>query len=351
MANQAQNPVLLSGVHVSRYNLQNQVQQLVEKINLPVATMMMGKGSFDERHNNFIGLYAGSLGNPQVQNIIEGSDCILAVGTQWSDYNTGSFTARLNPVNIIDIQPEKVTVGMATYENILIQDLLNALPGSINKKMSSVPQVSFSYDYDYSNADEPVTAKYYYPRIQKMLKDNDIIIADAGTFQFGSALLKLPKGATYITQGGWGSIGYGTPATFGACMADKNRRVILFVGDGSNQMTVQEFSSMLTNKCKPIIFLVNNREYTIEKYLNAAPRPALYNNIALWDYSKLLEAFGGDFFSARVHTNRELDDAIRQAEMLCSQKLCLLEIFTPQMDAPDIVHKMKNVVEQLEKQM
>lgn len=348
---QSQNPVLLSGIHVSRYNLQARVQQLAEKINLPVATMMMGKGSFDERHKNFIGLYAGSLGNTQVQNIVETSDCVLAVGTNWSDYNTGIFTARINPVKLIDIQPNKVSVGMTVYENVLIQDILSELPGRINKQMPSIPQVNFSYENDYPYMEEPVTARYYYPRIQKMLRENDILVADAGSFQFGSALFKLPRGATYITQGGWGSIGYGTPATFGACMADKNRRVILFVGDGSNQMTVQEFSSMLVNKCKPIIFLVNNSEYTIEKYLNAAPKPAPYNNIASWDYSKLLEAFGGDFFSAKVHTNKELDAAIKQAETLCSQKLCLIELFAPQMDAPEIVHKMKSVVEQMAKQM
>ena len=351
MVNQSQNPVLLSGMHVSRYNLQAQVQQLAEKINLPVATMMMGKGSFDERNKNFIGLYAGSLGNTQVQNIVEASDCLLAVGTNWSDYNTGIFTARVNPVNLIDIQPDKVIVGMAAYENVLIQDILSELPARINKHIPSIPAVSFSYDNDYNHMEEPVTAKYYYPRIQKMLKENDILVADAGTFQFGSALFKLPKGATYITQGGWGSIGYGTPAAFGACVADKNRRVILFVGDGSNQMTVQEFSSMLVNKCKPIIFLVNNKEYTIEKYLNSAPKPAQYNNIAAWDYAKLLEAFGGDFFSVKVHTNRDLDTAIKQAETLCSQKLCLIELFTPQMDAPEIVHKMKSIVDQAEKQM
>ncbi len=351
MVNQSQNPVLLSGMHVSRYNLQAQVQQLVEKINLPVATMMMGKGSFDERHKNFIGLYAGSLGSTQVQNIVEASDCLLAVGTSWSDYNTGIFTARVNPVNIIDIQPDKVIVGMAAYENVLIQDILSELPARINKHIPSIPVVSFSYDNDYTLMEEPVTAKYYYPRIQKMLKENDILVADAGTFQFGSALFKLPKGATYITQGGWGSIGYGTPAAFGACVADKNRRVILFVGDGSNQMTVQEFSSMLVNNCRPIIFLVNNMEYTIEKYLNSAPKPAQYNNIAAWDYAKLLEAFGGDFFSVKVHTNRELDTAIKQAETLCSGKLCLIELFTPQMDAPEIVHKMKSIVDQAEKQM
>ena len=351
MMDQSQNPVLLSGIHVSRYNLQAQVQQLAEKINLPVATMMMGKGSFDERHKNFIGLYAGSLGNTQVQNIVETSDCVLAVGTNWSDYNTGIFTARINPVKLIDIQPDKVSVGMTVYENVLIQDILSELPGRINKQMPSLPQVNFSYENDYPYMEEPVTARYYYPRIQKMLRENDILVADAGSFQFGSALFKLPRGATYITQGGWGSIGYGTPATFGACMADKNRRVILFVGDGSNQMTVQEFSSMLANNCKPIIFLVNNSEYTIEKYLNAAPKPAPYNNIASWDYAKLLEAFGGDFFSAKVHTNKELDAAIKQAETLCSQKLCLIELFAPQMDAPEIVHKMKSVVEQMAKQM
>lgn len=351
MMDQSQNPVLLSGIHVSRYNLQAQVQQLAEKINLPVATMMMGKGSFDERHKNFIGLYAGSLGNTQVQNIVETSDCVLAVGTNWSDYNTGIFTARINPVKLIDIQPDKVSVGMTVYENVLIQDILSELPGRINKQMPSLPQVNFSYENDYPYMEEPVTARYYYPRIQKMLRENDILVADAGSFQFGSALFKLPRGATYITQGGWGSIGYGTPATFGACMADKNRRVILFVGDGSNQMTVQEFSSMLVNKCKPIIFLVNNSEYTIEKYLNTAPKPAPYNNIASWDYAKLLEAFGGDFFSAKVHTNKELDAAIKQAETLCSQKLCLIELFAPKMDAPEIVHKMRGVVEQMAKQM
>ncbi len=348
---QSQSPVLLSGIHVSRYNLQAQVQQLVEKINLPVATMMMGKGSFDERHKNFIGLYAGSLGNTQVQNIVETSDCVLAVGTNWSDYNTGAFTARVNPLNLIDIQSDKVNVGMTAYENVLIQDILNELTGRVNKQMPSIPKVSFSYENDYPYLEEPVTARYYYPRIQKMLKESDILVADAGSFQFGSALFKLPKGATYITQGGWGSIGYGTPATFGACMADKNRRVILFVGDGSNQMTVQEFSSMLANNCKPIIFLVNNSEYTIEKYLNTAPKPAPYNNIASWDYAKLLEAFGGDFFAAKVYTNKELDTAIEQAEAMCSRKLCLIELFAPQMDAPEIVHKMKNVVEQMAKQM
>lgn len=347
--NQAQRPVLISGVHVSRYNLQAQVQQLADKMNLLVATMMMGKGSFDERHKNFIGLYAGELGSKEVQSIIEASDCILAIGTMWSDYNTGSFTAKLNPLNIIELQPDSVKIGMTVYENILIQDMLNELLTKINKRTTYVRTAASPYSDDNISLDEDVSSKYYYPRFQKMLKENDIVIADAGTFEFGIAQLKLPKGATYITQGGWGSIGYGTPAAFGACIAAKNRRVILFVGDGSNQMTVQEVSSMLHNNCKPIIFLVNNKEYTIEKYLNVAQKNTHYNDLPLWDYSKLITAFGGDSYTARVYTNRELDEAIQKAEVQCNERLCLIEIYAPKMDAPPIVHKMTKVLEQMQK--
>ena len=238
---------------------------------------------------------------------------------------------------------------MAVYENILIQDMLNELLARINKKIDYVRAAASPYGDDNISLDEDVSSKYYYPRFQKMLKENDILIADAGTFEFGIAQLKLPKGATYITQGGWGSIGYGTPAAFGACIAAKNRRVILFVGDGSNQMTVQEISSMLHNNCKPIIFLVNNKEYTIEKYLNVAEKNTHYNDLPLWDYSKLITAFGGDSFTAKVYTNRELDEAIKKAEVQCNERLCLIEIYAPQMDAPPIVHKMTKVLEQMQK--
>ena len=344
----AQKAVLISGVNVSRYNLQTQIQQIVEKLNLPVAAMMMGKGSFDESHKNYIGLYAGSLGSPEVQNNVESSDCIIAVGTKWSNYNTGMFTAKLNPLNIIEIQPNRVKVGMSVYENILIQDLLEEFITKIDKKMNFTSTADFPYDYSYDRLEEKVSSEYYYPRFQKMFKENDIIIADSGTFQFGVSQLKLPKGATYINQGGWGSIGYGIPAAFGASMADRNRRVVLFVGDGSAQMSVQELSSMLYHHCKPILFLINNSEYTIEKYLNVGEQQTQYNDIPYWDYSKLLAAIGEDFFTAKVYTNRELDEAIKQAEVQCNQRLCLIEIFAPQMDVPVIIQKMTDLLEQMQ---
>ncbi|MDP4091404.1 MAG: thiamine pyrophosphate-binding protein [Bacillota bacterium] len=345
----AQSPVLLPDIYVLRYNLQAQVQEIAEKLNVPVATMIMGKGSFDEIHKNYIGLYAGNLGTPEVQNIVESSDCILAVGPIWSDYNTGSFTANINPVNLIEIQPDYVKIGIAMYENIMIEDMLRELAVIISCKTAAVPGITFPYDNNNVSLDEDVSSNYYYPRFQQMLKENDILIADAGNFEFGLSQLRLPKGAVYITQGGWGSIGYGTPAAFGSCMAAKDRRVLLFVGDGSHQMTTQEVSSMLTNGCKPIIFLVNNQEYTVEKYLNVKNKQTHYNDIPEWNYSKLLEAYGGDAYKVKVYTNRELDAAISTAEEQCRHRLCLIEIYAPKMDAPVMVLKSNHLLEEKQK--
>jgi indolepyruvate decarboxylase len=125
--------------------------------------------------------------------------------------------------------------------------------------------------------------------------------------------------------------------------------VLLFTGDGSLQLTVQELSSMLKNGCKPIIFVLNNMGYTIEKYINT-PQQAAYNDVPNWDYTKLPEVFGGSVFVARANTDKELDDAILQAEEQCKTKLCLIELVAPPMDAPEIVHKMRSVLEQMQKQ-
>lgn len=347
---QAQNPVLLSDVYVLRYNLQTKVQEIVEKMNIPVATMMMGKGSFDESHKNYIGSYAGEFGSAQVRNVIEAADCILAIGPIWNDYNTGSFTAKLNPLNIIEIQPTYVKVGMTVYENIQIQDMLNELLNIVDKRESATPAVTFPYDQGYTELNEDISTKYYYPRFQQMIKENDIVITETGTLGFGLTQIKLAKGVTYIGQGGWGSIGFATPAAFGACIGDRGRRVILFTGDGSHQLTAQEVSSMVYNNCKPIIFLLNNKIYTIEAYINV-PTETKYNDIPDWDYTKLLEVYGGNVFTAKVYTNKELDEAIKHAEEQCKEKLCFIEMFADPMDAPTIVHNMHQFLEEKQKQM
>lgn len=348
MLHAAHRPVLISDLFVFRYGVEKKVEQLADTLNIPVATMMMGKGSYDESKSNFIGFYSGSVGSDEVRSIVEASDCVLAVGALWNDYNTGYFTSALNPLQVINILPGFTKVGRAVFENITMEDILNALISSSTPKNVDIPQITFPFDDGAMPTDNALTAKYYYPRIQKMLCENDIVIAEAGTLANGLAQLRLKKGTTYITQGGWGSIGYATPAAFGAAMAAKDRRVLLFTGDGALQLSVQELSPMLKNGCKPLIFVLNNSGYTIEKYINT-PTQTQYNDIPPWDYQKLLEAFGANAFVVRAFTEIGFDDAILQAEEQSGSKLCLIEMVVPPMDAPEIVHKMRTVLEEMKK--
>ncbi|MWV42896.1 alpha-keto acid decarboxylase family protein [Paenibacillus sp. HJL G12] len=351
MLNQSKNTVILADVKTMRFHLQEYVRKLAESMNVPVASTLFGKGAFDESHPLFLGMYGGAFGSPEVRTAVENADCVITVGLVWADTNTANFTAQLNPLRTVDIQPDRVKVGAAEYPSVMAADILLALQKVGYKEDSAANPSPAPYDPMVGNPDDPLSAASYYPRFQRMLKEGDVVVVETGTFFYGMSQVKLPRGVTYIAEGGWQSIGYATPSAYGACIAAPTRRVLLFTGDGSLQLTAQEISSMLYYGCKPIIFVLNNDGYTIEKYLNVKTENQTYNKIPKWSYTKLAEAFGGDAYTVTVRTNRELDDAISRAEQECSRELCIIEmIVSDPMDGPDYMHKMRDYMEKQEKQ-
>ncbi|MDR0268108.1 thiamine pyrophosphate-binding protein [Paenibacillus sp.] len=350
MLNQAQKTVLLVDVKTQRFHLQEYIRKLAESMNVPVASTMFGKGAFDESHPLFIGVYGGDFGSSEVRNTVENADCVIAVGLVWADSNTADFTAKLNPLQLIEVQPDKAKVGEAEYLNVLAEDILLALQSTGYKLQGTVSKGTGPYDRLVGQPDELLSAVSYYPRLQRLLKEGDIVVVETGTFYYGMGQIKLPRGVTYIVEGGWQSIGYATPSAYGACIAEPTKRILLFTGDGSLQLTAQEISSMLYYGCKPVIFVLNNDGYTIEKYLNVKTENQTYNKVPKWSYTKLAEAFGGDAFTVTVHTNGELDEAINRAETECGRRLCIIEmIASDPMDAPDYMLKMRDYMEQQEK--
>ncbi|MGF7047367.1 indolepyruvate decarboxylase [Paenibacillus sp. DS2015] len=351
LLSQSQNTVLLADVKTIRFGLQVSVRKLAESMNIPVASTLYGKSAFDESHPLFIGMYGGAFGSPAVRSTVESADCIIAVGLVSADTNMANFTAKLNPLQMVEIQPNMVKVGEAEYPNVQAVDMLFALQNIGHKQQSPVMKGTFPYDKMTDKPDDYISAVSYYPRFQHMLKEGDIVIAETGTFYYGMTQVRLPRDVTFIAQGGWQSIGYATPSAYGACIAAPNRRILLFTGDGSLQLTVQEISSMLYYDCKPIIFVLNNYGYTIEKYLNVKTEDQQYNQVPNWSYTKLAEAFGGEAFTVTVRSNKELDTAISRAETECNHKLCLIEmIVSDPLDAPEYMHNMRRYMEQQEKQ-
>jgi indolepyruvate decarboxylase len=123
----------------------------------------------------------------------------------------------------------------------------------------------------------------------------------------------LPARASFHNQTLWGSIGWATPASFGAAVAAPSKRVVLVTGDGSHQLTAQEIGQFGRLGLKPIIFVLNNSGYLIERLLCKDPG-ICYNDIAPWRYSELPHALGCEgWFTARVTTCGEFDEALERA--------------------------------------
>jgi indolepyruvate decarboxylase len=310
---EARTACFLPGILLARTGLQAAMTALVDASGLPFATMFMDKSVLDEQHPNYIGMYDGALLDEEVRAYVESCDLVLEIGTMLSDFNSGAFTAKLDPGKTISITHHRTQVGGKTFFSVEMGDVLAALAQKVTKRNDlKGPRVS-SLGAVVGNGADPITAASLYPRWANFLRPNDLLVAETGTASMGLGFAQLPGGATFHNQTLWGSIGWATPAAFGTAVAAPDRRVVLVTGDGSHQLTAQEVSQFGRLGLKPVIFVLNNSGYLIERLLCKNPAIA-YNDVAPWRYSELPRALGCDgWFTARVATCGELDEALKTA--------------------------------------
>jgi indolepyruvate decarboxylase len=336
----ANRPVVIVDSKIGRFGLQDEVRQLVEKANLPVATLAMGKGVFNEQHPNFIGTYNGKLIAPETSRLVENADLLITLGCMLNDTNSAAFTVQREPGRTINVQEDHVNVRRARYDGVQMGDLLTALVKEVEPHAEAIPQVPPEIaESTESNASAPMTYDYLLARMQTFIQSGDTVMVETGSVAEGSIQLRLPNDVQYQNQGLWMSIGYATPATVGAGLAAPDRRLLLLTGDGSHQLTAQAVGTMHRFGLKPIIILINNDGYTIERYLCDDPMDS-FNDIGKWNYSKLPEAFGiGDALVATTRTVGEFGEALNAAE--ASGKLSYIEVVLEAMDAPEVMRRIR----------
>ncbi|WP_319469770.1 thiamine pyrophosphate-binding protein [uncultured Pseudodesulfovibrio sp.] len=341
--NEARSPVAIVGALVGRYELQDLAQLLIEKAGLPFTSLFMGKGTLSETHPSFIGVYNGHILSENVREFVEESDLVLSLGTVMSDINTGAFTTNIDPSREIRVQPDRVMVGRATYHNVYIEDVLEGLAAVLAvQSRDDIPVHDYGLGEPQGGPGDGIAPGYLYPRLEGFFEAGDIIMAETGTVSMGLVTARLPEDAVFFNQTLWGSIGWATPASFGAAMAVPGRRTVLVTGEGSHQLTVQEISQFGRFGLKPVILCLNNNGYLIERLLCEDPY-IYYNDLAQWNYSKLPEAFGmEDWYCARVATNGELDAALIQAGQADSG--VYIEIVTDTMAASDMALALNRIV-------
>ncbi len=309
--NHAGQACVLPGILLRRLGLEDAARAFVDASGLPFATMFADKSVLAEDHSGYIGMYVGRLAGEPVREFIESCDAVVLIGAMLTDGNTAGHTVRLDPVKTIIIDHHRTTVGSTVYRNVEIADILAQLSGRTTKRARRPAIAPETLGPIAGGGEDPITADALYPRWADFFRPDDVIITDTGTSSLGLALAQLPDGAEFHNQTLWASIGWATPAAFGAAIGAPDRRLILITGEGSHQMTVQEISQFGRHGLRPIIFVLNNSGYLSERLL-CKDMALAYNNIAAWHYAELPHALGCQgWFNARVTSCGVLDDALK----------------------------------------
>jgi indolepyruvate decarboxylase len=329
---------VLPGTLVTRLGLRDAMQGLVDASGLPFATMFADKSVLDEQQPAFVGMYDGTLMDEGVRQFVESCDRVLTVGTLMTDFNTGAFTSRLDPARRINVDHHRAEVAGHVFADVEMADVLAGLTRRIPRRTLVNPVAPADAEVPSGNGDETITADALYPRWAQFIQDSDLVIAETGTASMGLAFARLPHGAVFHNQTLWGAIGWATPAALGAAVAAPDRRVVLVTGDGSHQLTAQEICQFGRLGLKPVIFVLNNNGYLIERLLCSDPAIA-YNDVAQWNYAELPHALGCDgWFTARVATCAELDEALATARD--GESAVYIEVVTDTYAAPPLAERL-----------
>jgi indolepyruvate decarboxylase len=329
---------LLADFLVQRYGLDGELRKWMSEAPLPHATTLMGKGLFDETQPGFIGTWSGGGSAQSVRQAIENADLTLCIGVRFTDTVTTGFNYHLEEARTIDIQPDAVRVGNRWFSGIpmaqsveVIQQLCRQNLRGRELDAPSPPPLPVCHE-------GLLDQHALWQTLQAFIQPGDIVLADQGTASFGAAALRLPGEVNFIAQPLWGSIGYTLPAAFGAQTACPDRRVLLIVGDGAAQLTIQELGSMLRDGLRPIILVLNNDGYTVERAIHGAEQR--YNDIARWDWTRLPQALCVDCpaQSWRVTERVQLEGALNKAAS--SRRLSLIEAVLPRQDVPELLSRV-----------
>ncbi len=309
---QSQRPMIIAGIEIHRFALQDKLLELAEQTQIPIAATLLGKSVIRETHPLYIGLYEGAMGHAEVTRFVEESDCLILLGTFMTDLNLGIYTANLDPAKCIYATSEQLRIHHHHYHGVLLGDFIGELirrrPAAPARKIPE-PLVRTPGDYQLV-ADAPITIASLIARLNEQIDDQTIVIADIGDSLFAATELQTHEHTDFISPAYYTSMGFSVPAALGAQVARPQSRVLVICGDGAFQMTGMELSTIVRHGYAPIIIVLDNGGYGTERILHEGDWK--YNEIHGWDYHRLPELLRGGT-GYEISTEGEFDAALRQA--------------------------------------
>ncbi|MCU0848968.1 MAG: thiamine pyrophosphate-binding protein [Spirochaetes bacterium] len=283
-------PVVIAGVEVHRFRLQQVLLGFLDKSGFPFATTILGKSVVNETHPQFIGVYEGAMCRDDVREAVEGSDFILLAGTMLTDIDTGIFTHHFNPNCTVSADSTGIRVRRHVFQDIDLGSFLDAMTAAVRPgdAVTGITRMHEIPPFVPENS-RPVTVDRLFSCINNFLDDETAVIADPGDALFGAVDLLIRGATEFMSPAYYASLGFAVPASLGVGLGTPAKRPLVLVGDGAFQMTGTELSTSLRCGLDPIVVVLNNGGYGTE-------RPMIdgaFNDVQPWNYSSIPEVIGG----------------------------------------------------------
>jgi indolepyruvate decarboxylase len=309
MLNAARQPVILAGVEIHRFGLQDKLIQLVVKSGIRFATTIMGKSVVNEELPGFVGVYAGSLSNEMTRAAVETSDCVLNLGAMMTDLDTGIFTASLDPARMIASGADGLSIRRHHYLGIDLASFLSALCTAPLATRGPLPPSCHAGASTFTaNAGMALTIERVFECLDATLTEDIAVIADPGDALFGAIDLTIHSRTEFLACAYYASLGFAVPASIAIALAQPGWRPLVLVGDGAFQMTGMELTTAARYGLHPIVIVLDNQGYGTE-------RPMLdgaFNDVHAWAVAEIPRLIGcGRGYV--VHTEDEFEAALTHA--------------------------------------
>ncbi|MBI2844560.1 MAG: biosynthetic-type acetolactate synthase large subunit [Armatimonadetes bacterium] len=318
----AERPVLYAGGGVISSGASKELVDLSERTHILVATTLLGKGSIPETHPHALGML-GMHGTAYANYAVAHCDLLIAVGARFDDRVTGKLDAFARKAKVVHIDVDPAEIGKTVHVDIpivgdckhVLSELLKCVePREETEWNRQVTQWKAEYPLHYPN-DGGLYPQFVIEQIWEATNGEAIIATDVGQHQMWSAqFYKCTFPRQFISSGGLGTMGYGLPAAIGAQVARMDKTVFLIAGDGSLQMTIQEFAPAVAHKLPIKVAIMNNQYLGMVRQWQELFFNRRYSGVDLTaqpDFVKLADAYGAA--GIRIEKPEEVRPAIEKA--------------------------------------
>ena len=339
----AKKPLIIAGAGVIKSQASKELFELANKMDMPVTTTLLGLGAFPENHDLSLGML-GMHGTVPANYATDEADLVIAAGIRFDDRiagNPSKFCERAKIIHI-DIDPAEIDKNKKADVPI-VGDLKNVL-SEINKELEPQDHKEWTdkvkeWKKEYPLAHRDVGKDKLLPQevlkaINDILDGDTIVVTDVGQHQMWAAQYMTYKHAnSIVTSGGAGTMGFGVPAAIGAQVGARDKKVVLIVGDGGFQMTLEEIMMIRQYNLPVKIVIINNSFLGMVRQWQELFKDRRYSFVDLEcnpDFVKIADAYG--IKSERLKTKADLENKLK--DLILSDEGVILDC---------IVEKEENV--------